>query len=78
MHTAAGAIIFTVIAPPVDSILCRIPVPYPISVSTIASRHGHYEASQDRLRCSPDNVVTSSSSERVRCGHACLVDLRLS
>lgn len=64
--------------PPVDSILCRIPVPYPISVSTVASRHGHYEASQDRLRCSSDNVVTSSFSERVRCGHACPGDLRLS
>jgi hypothetical protein len=58
--------------------LCRIPVPYSTSISTTANRHGHRKASQVRLRCSPDNVVTRGFSERVRCEHGCPVDIRLS
>jgi len=64
--------------PPVDSILCRIPVSHSASVSTAANRHGYSKASQVCLRCCSDNFVTSSLSERVRCDHTRPVDIHLS
>jgi hypothetical protein len=63
--------------PPVDSILCRIPVSHSVSVSTTANRHGHSKTSQVCVRCCSDNFVTSSLSERVRCGYTCSVDMHL-
>lgn len=48
--------------PLVDPILCRIPVPYPTSVSSLASRHGYHKVSQVGICCDTGDVVISGFS----------------
>jgi hypothetical protein len=64
--------------PLVDPILCRISVPYPTGIFTLASGHGHLKASQVCLRRSIHNIVAPSFSERVGRNRISLVYICLS